>query len=161
MGDPEQTDLIEYLAGEATRVAPRFPIFTGNAEAAMAYVQFEHTAFLRRSDREAGCVQIEHAEPACRFENGRADAELNAAAAPMSPHRLLVCLAVIGWPERELARRTGRLQTTVRRWTGGRSPVPSDVAAWVETLAAFHRAHPAPRTRQAMLDDPHRPSPNF
>ncbi len=31
----------------------------------------------------------------------------NATAAPMSAHRLLVCLAVIGWPERELARRTG------------------------------------------------------
>lgn len=148
MGDPERTDLIEYLAGEATRVAPRFPIFPGNAKAAMACVQFEHTASLRRSERETGCVQIEHAGPASRIESGRADAELNAAGAPMSPHRLLVCLAVIGWPERELARRTGRLQTTVRRWTGGRSPVPPDVAAWVETLAAFHRANPAPRAGQ-------------
>ncbi len=68
----------------------------------------------------------------------------------MSPHRLLVCLAVIGWPERELARRTGRLQTTVRRWTAGRSPVPADVAAWVKTLAALHRAHPAPRAGQGL-----------
>lgn len=145
MGDPQQTDLIEYLAGEATRVTPRLPTFPVNAEAAMACVQFEHTALLRRSEREIGCVQIEHRGPASRIENSRADAEPNAAAAPMSPHRLLVCLTVIGWPERELARRTGRLQTTVRRWTGGRSPVPPDVAAWVETLAAFHRAHPAPR----------------
>jgi len=63
----------------------------------------------------------------------------------MSPHRLLVCLAVIGWPERELARRTGRQQTTARRWTGGQTPVPADVAAWVEALAAFHQAHPAPQ----------------
>ncbi len=72
----------------------------------------------------------------------------------MSPHRLLVCLAVIGWPERELARQTGRLQTTVRRWTGGRSPVPADVAAWVETLAALHRAHPAPRAGQGLTEQP-------
>jgi len=61
----------------------------------------------------------------------------------MSSYRLLVCLSLIGWTERELARRTGRLQTTVRRWTTGRSPVQADVAAWVETLAVFHQAHPA------------------
>lgn len=150
MGDPEQTGLIEYLTGEATRVAPRPSSFPGNAEAAVACVQFEHTALLRRSERETGCVQIEHAGSACCIENSTADAEPNAAAAPMSPHRLLVCLAVIGWPERELARRTGRLQTTVRRWTSGRSPVPPDVAAWVEMLAAFHRAHPAPRAGQGL-----------
>lgn len=148
MGDPEQTDLIEYLAGEATRVMPRPPTFPGNAEAAMACVQIEHTALLGRSEREIGCVQTEHTGPACRIENGKADAEPNAAAAPMSPHRLLVCLAVIGWPERELARRTGRLQTAVRRWTSGRSPVPPDMATWVEMLAAFHRAHPVPRAGQ-------------
>ncbi len=63
----------------------------------------------------------------------------------MSSYRLLVCLAVIGWIERELARRTGRLQMTVRRWTRGCSPVQADVAAWVEMLAAFHQAHPAPQ----------------
>jgi len=60
---------------------------------------------------------------------------------------LLVCLAVIGWPERELGRRAGRPQTTVRRWIDGRSPVPADVAAWIEMLAAFHRAHAGSRGR--------------
>lgn len=132
MGNPEQTGLIECLAGKAASAAPRPRALPDSAGAAMA------------------CVHNEHTELAPRVANCSANAEPNAAAAPMSPRRLLVCLAVIGWPERELARRTGRLQTTVRRWTGGRSPVPPDVAAWVEALAAFHRAHPAPRGGQGL-----------
>jgi hypothetical protein len=136
MGDPEQMDLIEYLAGEAGRTSPQHSAFPGGAAEATQ------------------CVQNEHTQPASRIGSGRFDAKPNAAVAPMSPHRLLVCLAVIGWPERELARQTGRLQTTVRRWTGGRSPVPADVAAWVETLAALHRAHPAPRAGQGLPEQP-------
>jgi len=131
MGNPEQTDLIEFLAGRAGQAAAQLRAVLGSAGA-------------------TACVQHEHTGRASRIEGGQA----NAAAAPMSPHRLLVCLAVIGWPERELARRTGRLQTTVRRWTGGRSPVPADVAAWVETLAALHRAHPAPRAGQGLPEQP-------
>lgn len=64
---------------------------------------------------------------------------------PMSSARLLVCLAALGWPVRELARRTGNHQTTVVRWTQALSPVPDDVAAWLETLVAFFALHPAPR----------------
>jgi len=60
----------------------------------------------------------------------------------MSSYRLLVCLTIIGWSDRNLARRTGRHQTTVVRWAKGLSPVPDEVAAWLETLAAFHLAHP-------------------
>ena len=150
MGDPEQTDLIEYLTGEAERAALQHSAFPGSAAEAVQCVQFEYSPFLHRFGRRAECVQYEHIKPASRAGNSRPDAEPNAAAAPMSPHCLLVCLAVIGWPERELARRTGRLQTTVRRWTGGRSPVPADVAAWVETLAALHRAHPAPRAGRGL-----------
>ncbi len=67
----------------------------------------------------------------------------------MSSYRLLVCLAILGWSERELARRADRHQTTIARWVKGLSPVPGEEAAWLETLAAFHVAHPAPRvTRQ-------------
>ena len=150
MGDPEQTDLIEFLAGDAARAAPQPLAFPGNAGARLPCVQIEHSPFLRRMKQAAECVQNEHTKPASCIENSRPDAEANAAVAPMSPYRLLVCLAVLGWPERELARRTGRLQTTVRRWTGGCSPVQADVAAWVEPLAAFHRAHPAPRARQGL-----------
>ena len=150
MGDPEQTDLIEYLASEAASAAPRFPALPGSKGAAMACVQLEHAAFLRQSEQETVCVRFEHTGQGSRIENSKAAAEPNAAAAPMSPYRLLVCLAVLGWSERELARRTGRLQTIVRRWTNGQSPVPTDIAAWVETLAAFHRAHPAPWAGQGL-----------
>jgi len=71
----------------------------------------------------------------------------------MSPNRLFVYLALIGWPERQVMRRTGHLQTTVRRWAGRQSPVPAGVTARVETLAAFHRAHPAPRAGQELPAD--------
>ncbi len=150
MGDPEQTDLIEYLAGEARCVAPQPPAVPGSAGTAMACIHNEHTTFLRRSEQAPACVQSEHKQRGRRIEGSRTEAEPNPTLPPMSPHRLLVCLAVIGWPERELARRTGRLQTTVRRWASGHSPVPADVAAWVETLAACHRAHPAPRAGRGL-----------
>lgn len=68
----------------------------------------------------------------------------------MSSYRLLVCLVILGWSERELARRADRRQTTIVRWVKGLSPVPSEVAAWLETLGAFHIAHPAPRRKQTI-----------
>ena len=63
----------------------------------------------------------------------------------MSGARLGRCLIFIGWAKRELARRTGRHQTQIRRWLKGASPIPQDVAAWIEALAAFVAAHPGPR----------------
>jgi len=63
----------------------------------------------------------------------------------MSSHRLLVCLAALGWTLRELVRRLGCHRTTAMRWASGQSPVPDDVATWLETLVAFHAEHPAPR----------------
>jgi len=65
----------------------------------------------------------------------------------MSARRVLVCLAVLGWSERELARRTGRHQTTIKRWTGGSGAVDDGTAAWLERLVTFHLAHPAPCRR--------------
>ena len=65
----------------------------------------------------------------------------------MSSYRLLVCLAILGWSERDLARRTGRHQTTIVRWVKGLSPIPGEEAAWLETLAVFHVANPAPHGR--------------
>ena len=96
MGDPEQTDLIEYLTGEAGRAAPQHSAFPGGAAEAMQCLQFEHSPSPHLIGRRAECVHFEHTKPASRAGNSRSDAEPNAAAAPMSPHRLLVCLAVIG-----------------------------------------------------------------
>jgi len=132
MADPEQTDLIDYLAGGAAQGVPLSPAFRSDQRGKLACVHFEHMK--QSAPNEGRAVSMEPA----------------AAAASMSSHRLLVCLAVLGWSERELARRTGHLQTTVRRWTDGQTPVLADVAAWVEVLAAFHQAHPAPRAGRGL-----------
>lgn len=93
---------------------------------------------------DVSCVHCEHAG---RGEAKNVETQMKPATAPaaMSSYRLLVCLAILGWSERELARRAGRHQTTVVRWVKGLSPVPGEVAMWLETLVAFHMAHPAPR----------------
>jgi hypothetical protein len=72
-----------------------------------ACVHNEHSTLSTLTAQDASCVQVEHTADVRPMR-------------PMSPHRLLVCLAVLGWSERELARRTGRHQTTIKRWTGGR-----------------------------------------
>ena len=64
---------------------------------------------------------------------------------PMPGYRILRCLAILGWSERELARRTGRHQTSIRRWIDGTAATDADVAEWLQLLAQFHRDHPAPR----------------
>jgi len=93
--------------------------------------------------RNGECVHFEHAGR----RTGEGEVRQAKPATPsvaMSSYRLLVCLAILGWSERDLARRTGRHQTTVVRWAKGLSPVPGEVAAWLETLAAFHVANPVP-----------------
>ncbi len=75
----------------------------------------------------------------------------------MSAHRLLFCLAMLGWGERELARQLRHNQTGVRRWTNGTTVIPENMAAWLEDLVAFHQAHPAPgklRTAAAFSQRP-------
>lgn len=141
MRDAEQLDLIAFLAGEtAGDGAGRSTPVAGLTGAATARVQNEHT------------------RPAPVIEHRGAASGANTPVAPMSPRRLLVCLTVLGWPERELARRTGRHQTEVRRWVSGVSPVRGDVAAWLETLTAFHESYPAPRPRRCR-PEPRRPTP--
>lgn len=92
---------------------------------------------LEEPERVSGaCVQNEHSD---------LPSDKATTAAPMSGYRILRALVTLGWAERELARRTGRHQTTVRRWVEGLSPVDPAVAAWLETLERFHLEYPAPR----------------
>lgn len=98
---------------------------------------------------DGGCVHFEHAGRG-EAENAEAQPEPATAPATMSSYRLLVCLSILGWSERELARRAERHQTTIVRWVKGLSPVPGEVAVWLETLVAFHVAHPAPRAGQGI-----------
>ena len=88
------------------------------------------------------CVHIEHRPsnlPDCREAPPRA--------AAMSPYRIGLCLTTLGWSERELARRTGRHQTEVRRWMLGTAMIDLSVAEWLIELEQFFREHPAPRLR--------------
>jgi hypothetical protein len=58
-------------------------------------------------------------------------------ALPMSPYRLSLCLIILGWSERELARRTGEHRTTIRRWLAGESDIDTAVAGsrcWSQSM---------------------------
>jgi len=94
--------------------------------------------------RKSGCVHYEHTKPEAVDGIGLRSQPATAQAV-MSSYQLLVCLIILGWSERELARRVDRHQTTITRWVKGLSPVPGEEAAWLETLVAFHVAHPALR----------------
>jgi hypothetical protein len=121
-----QLDLVEWIAYQDDVPGALPPPASG------ARVHNEHSMLSTLTAHDASCVHSEHTANVRPMR-------------PMSPHRLLVCLAVLGWSERELARRTGRHQTTIKRWTGGGGAVDGDTAAWLEQLVSFHLAHPAPR----------------
>ncbi len=105
-----------------------------------------------KTDQEGGdrCVHYEHKKPEVPYDVTLLQDHATSRPA-MSSHRLQMCLLILGWSVRDLARRTDRHQTTVVRWANGHSPVPDDVADWLETLAAFHIAHPGPRFTKTFL----------
>jgi hypothetical protein len=72
----------------------------------------------------------------------------------MSPYRLSLSLLILGWSERELARRTGEHRTNIRRWLSGESAVDPDVAAWLDVLTAVHVANPGPRRKPLAIYQP-------
>lgn len=99
-------------------------------------------------NRNGGCVQNEHSR-SIYFVAG--DTELEHAPTKMSSYQLLICLVIVGWSVRDLAKRLGRHQTSVMRWANGTSSVPNEVATWLEKVAAFHSKHPAPRDAHSRL----------
>ena len=62
----------------------------------------------------------------------------------MSPDRFRECLTLLHWSQRGLADILDTHPTTVRRMATGDAAIPDTVAAWLEELAAAHRARPAP-----------------
>ena len=62
----------------------------------------------------------------------------------MTPTRLRECLDLLHWSQRGLADVLAYSEGTVRGWARGARDVPPEVAAWLETLAAVHQAHPMP-----------------
>ena len=61
----------------------------------------------------------------------------------MDANRFRDCLAALDWSQRGLAALLDVDERQVRRWATG-SRIPEPVAAWLETLAQFHEAHPPP-----------------
>jgi hypothetical protein len=66
---------------------------------------------------------------------------------PPPPERLQAALKAIRWTYGTLAIELRTSASTTRNWGLGRSPVPPALLAWLEGLAAFHHAHPAPPLR--------------
>lgn len=62
---------------------------------------------------------------------------------PMDPDELARCLDALPWSRRELARRLGCDDATLRRMARGARPVADNLAAWLRLLAALHAALPA------------------
>ena len=62
----------------------------------------------------------------------------------MTPTRLRECLDALHWSQRGLADVLGYSEGTVRGWARGARDIPSEVACWLDMLAAAHAAHPLP-----------------
>jgi hypothetical protein len=63
---------------------------------------------------------------------------------PMSMEELHDVCDALSWGFVALARATGARESTTTRWWSGARAVPLPAAAWLRTVAAFHRANPAP-----------------
>lgn len=68
-------------------------------------------------------------------------------ALPAPPERLQAALRALRWTYGTLAVELRTSPSTTRNWGLGRSPVPPALLAWLEGLAAFRHAHPAPSLR--------------
>lgn len=62
----------------------------------------------------------------------------------MTGANIPAALARIGWSRRELARRTGYDESTIRGWISGAQAAPTDVLSWLDDLAAYHLTHRPP-----------------
>jgi transcriptional regulator with XRE-family HTH domain len=62
----------------------------------------------------------------------------------MTPPEFRLCLDLLSWSQRDLARMLGLDDRSVRRWSSGQNEIPGDIADWLATLTAFHAKHPAP-----------------
>lgn len=65
----------------------------------------------------------------------------------MDADRFRECLKALNWSQRGLARILDIQASTVMRWGMGTVPIPTRLAAWLETLAQCHEANPRPVKR--------------
>ena len=62
----------------------------------------------------------------------------------MTPPEFRLCLDLLAWSQRGLARLLGLDDRGVRRWASGQNEIPDNIAHWLATLATFHAKHPRP-----------------
>jgi hypothetical protein len=85
------------------------------------------------------------AEPEAPSEAPVALAEPLLAVSHLSPpERLQAALKALRWTYGTLAVALRTSASTTRNWGLGRSPVPVSLLVWLEDVAAYHVAHPAP-----------------
>lgn len=68
-------------------------------------------------------------------------------------------LTVLGWEQREYARRIGWDEGTVRQWCRGTRDAPGEVDAWLAMVGAFYEAHPPPPRSSFPRKGPHVSNP--
>lgn len=69
----------------------------------------------------------------------------------MTPTELNAALETLGWGRYELARRRGCSEGLVRLWSGGKRPVPPDLAQWLRRAVRWLDRHPVPRRSRSDL----------
>jgi ribosome-binding protein aMBF1 (putative translation factor) len=62
----------------------------------------------------------------------------------VTPDRFRECLQLLDWSQRGVAALLDINERQVRRFATGQYRIPDPIAEWLETLARFHEAHPAP-----------------
>lgn len=65
----------------------------------------------------------------------------------MNEKHLAHCLRMLQWSNVDLARATGRTESTVRKWRDPEHPaqIPTIFAAWLERAAQFFANDPPPK----------------
>jgi len=63
----------------------------------------------------------------------------------MTPGRFRALCTACGWTPQAIALRTGRSRNAGTEWASGRNRVPTDIAAWLERVAAVLAEMPPPQ----------------
>ena len=71
----------------------------------------------------------------------------------MTATELRECLDALCWSQRHLGDVLTADERLIRKWAAGRVAIPENVAVWLRTLAAVHRAHPHPDGWEIRLKD--------
>ena len=57
----------------------------------------------------------------------------------MTPKEFKSRLTILGWKQREFAKKLGVTEESVSRWANGKQPIPEYVVAYVEAVCSIKR----------------------